>query len=231
MYVTGTYDVNWNNDILNPAFAGLTASDFEVVQLGWNPSASPARLSSLSIAPATVVGGNTATGTVGLDAAAPPEGALVTLASTGPVSVPASVTVPAGATTAGFPISTSGVTSPSPGTVLAGYNGDSRQAGLTVSPAALAALSLNPSTVASGGTSTGTVALNGAAAGAGAVVQLSSSSPSAATVPSSVAISAGSTSATFTVSAKLVNSATATISATYAGVTKTAVLTIKKKRR
>jgi hypothetical protein len=37
MYITGTYDTRWNNDVLNPAFAGLTANDFEVIQLGWNP--------------------------------------------------------------------------------------------------------------------------------------------------------------------------------------------------
>src|SRR2546425_11442083 len=37
MYITGTFDTRWNNDILNPAFATLTASDFEVIQLGWNP--------------------------------------------------------------------------------------------------------------------------------------------------------------------------------------------------
>jgi hypothetical protein len=232
MYVTGTYDVNWNNDILNPAFSGLTAGDFEVVQLGWNPSStSAARLSSFSISPSTVVGGNTATGTVGLDAAAPAGGALVTLSSTGPVSVPASVTVPAGATTAGFSVSTSAVSSPAPGTVLAEYNGDSLQAGVTVTPAALASLSLNPPTVGPGATSIGTVALNGKAAGAGAVVTLASSNTLAAAVPASVTIPAGSASATFTVSAKIVNSGSATISATYAGVTKTAVLTIKKKRR
>jgi hypothetical protein len=35
LYVTGTYDTRWDNDILNPAFAALKASDFEVVQLGW----------------------------------------------------------------------------------------------------------------------------------------------------------------------------------------------------
>jgi hypothetical protein len=39
MDVTGTYDTLWNNGILNPAFAALTASDFEVVQLGYNPPA------------------------------------------------------------------------------------------------------------------------------------------------------------------------------------------------
>ena len=38
MYITGTYDTRWNNDVLNPAFAGLTASDFEVITLGYNPS-------------------------------------------------------------------------------------------------------------------------------------------------------------------------------------------------
>jgi hypothetical protein len=37
MYITGTHDTRWNNGILNPAFAALTASDFEVVQLGYNP--------------------------------------------------------------------------------------------------------------------------------------------------------------------------------------------------
>ena len=39
MYVSGTYDTRWDNDILNPAFSSLKASDFEVLQLGWQPSA------------------------------------------------------------------------------------------------------------------------------------------------------------------------------------------------
>jgi len=43
LYVTGTYDTRWDNDTLNPAFAAIKASDFEVVQLGWQPSASPSR--------------------------------------------------------------------------------------------------------------------------------------------------------------------------------------------
>jgi hypothetical protein len=37
MYISGTFDVRWNNDILNPAFDALRASDFEVVKLGWKP--------------------------------------------------------------------------------------------------------------------------------------------------------------------------------------------------
>lgn len=35
MYITGTMDPRWNNNVLNPAFSALMASDFEVVQLGW----------------------------------------------------------------------------------------------------------------------------------------------------------------------------------------------------
>ncbi len=38
MYVSGTYDTRWDNDLLNPAFAAITAGNFEVVQLGWEPA-------------------------------------------------------------------------------------------------------------------------------------------------------------------------------------------------
>ena len=37
MYISGSFDVRWDNGILNPAFAKLAASDFEVVKLGWQP--------------------------------------------------------------------------------------------------------------------------------------------------------------------------------------------------
>jgi hypothetical protein len=40
MYVSGAYDTRWDNDVLNPAFASLKASDFEVVELGWKPPVS-----------------------------------------------------------------------------------------------------------------------------------------------------------------------------------------------
>jgi len=35
MYISGTFDPRWPNDILNPAFRSLTANDFEVIELGW----------------------------------------------------------------------------------------------------------------------------------------------------------------------------------------------------
>jgi hypothetical protein len=37
MYISGTFDTRWNNGILNPEFAKLSADDFEVVKLGWTP--------------------------------------------------------------------------------------------------------------------------------------------------------------------------------------------------
>jgi len=35
MYVSGTMDPRWDNDVFNPAFHSLTADDFEVILLGW----------------------------------------------------------------------------------------------------------------------------------------------------------------------------------------------------
>ena len=98
LYVSGTFDTRWSNDILNPAFRLLKASDFEVVQLGWRPEAATAALSSLSLQASSVTGGASTSGTVLLTAAAP-AGATVALASSqGAVAgVPASVVVAEGA--------------------------------------------------------------------------------------------------------------------------------------
>jgi hypothetical protein len=41
MYISGAFDTRWNNDILNPAFRSLTANDFDVITLGWQPSGPP----------------------------------------------------------------------------------------------------------------------------------------------------------------------------------------------
>ncbi len=41
MLVQGAFDTRWNNDVLNPAFHSLHASDFEVLPLGWKPTVPP----------------------------------------------------------------------------------------------------------------------------------------------------------------------------------------------
>lgn len=37
LYVQGTMDARWDNDVLNPAFGALSGDDFEMVELGWRP--------------------------------------------------------------------------------------------------------------------------------------------------------------------------------------------------
>jgi hypothetical protein len=59
MFISGTYDTRWDNDILNPAFGGLKASDFEVVQRGWAPS-----ISFVITMPSSVGTGNATDATV-----------------------------------------------------------------------------------------------------------------------------------------------------------------------
>jgi hypothetical protein len=73
--VQGTYDTRWDNGVLNPAFGGIHASDFEVVQLGWNPPASSARgpMSFYTLAPCRVTDTRTTPGPGPL----PPNGARV----------------------------------------------------------------------------------------------------------------------------------------------------------
>ena len=51
MYVSGTYDTRWNNDVLNPAFRSLTANDFEVIKLGIQPTASLTAPANLRLIP------------------------------------------------------------------------------------------------------------------------------------------------------------------------------------
>jgi hypothetical protein len=194
----------------------------------------PVALSSLTLNPTTVTGGDSSTGTVTLSGPAPAGGAQVALSSsdTSVATVPSSVTVAAGATSATFTVATSAVSASTTVTISASYAGATQSASLTVNPGAppppaLTSLTLSPASVTGGNSSTGTVTLSGPAPSGGAQVALSSSDTSVATVPSSVTVAAGATSATFTVSTSAVGaSTTVTISASYAGVTKTASLTV-----
>jgi hypothetical protein len=190
-------------------------------------------VSSLTLNPASVVGGSqSSTATVTLSGPAPAGGALVAVSSSNAAAkVPSSVTILAGATGATFTISSSTVTASTGVTISASYNGVSRTASLTVMPLPLptvSSLTLNPTGVVGGlQSSTGTVTLSGPAPAGGARVTLSSSNSGVARVPSSVTVPAGATSATFTVNTSVVLiSTSATISASYNGTTKTANLAV-----
>jgi hypothetical protein len=96
----------------------------------------PAALSALSVSPTSVTGGTAAQGTVTLTAAAPVGGFPVTLSSSNPAtaSVPGSVSVAEGATSAGFSVTTSAVTVSTPVTLTASAGEITRSATLTVTP-------------------------------------------------------------------------------------------------
>jgi hypothetical protein len=190
-------------------------------------------LSSLILNPSNVTGGNSSTGTVTLSGPAPATGAQVTLSSSyGAVSVPSSVAVPSGATSATFMVSTSAVTASTTVAISAAYGGVTRSASLTVTPASppapsLSSLTLNATSVIGDvQSSTGTVTLSGPTPAGGAQVALSSNNR-AASVPSSVAVPAGATSATFPANTTAVATpTTVTISAVYGGVSISATLTV-----
>jgi len=234
MYISGTFDTRWNNDVLNAAFSTLSASDFDVVQLGWKPTAAGVAVAAVSASPSSVVGGGGATGTVSLSASAPAGGASVLLSSaSSAVTVPAAVTVAQGMTSATFGIATSAVTMPTSTTISASYGGLTKATTFTVTPAsapALASVALTSTSIVGGTSTTGRATLTAPAGSGGAVVTLRSSNPTLVGVPASVVVPAGATSATFTVTTTVTKrNATAAVYATYASVTKTASLTVKRK--
>ena len=197
------------------------------VEVSQSPAGSVSGLAGISVAPSSVLGGNSATGTVTLTGAAPSGGTAVTLSSnSSSAAVPASVTVTAGATTATFAVSTTAVSSNTTATITAKAGTVTVTATLAVTAQPLSAVSLNPTTVVGGSTSTGTVTLSSPAPSGGTTVSLSSSS-TAAIVPGSVTVAAGASTATFTISTSTVVSSTSVvITAKLGAVSKTTSLAI-----
>lgn len=163
-------------------------------------------IESVSIVPNVVSGGQSATGTVRLFAEAPTGGVVVNLStSSGATSLPATVTVPAGAIGATFTITTTPVTEERQATITAVYRASSASAVMTIRPAVLSSLVLNPTEVRGGEISVGTVSLDQPAPPGGIVVSLSNSNNSLVSMPSSVFILAGQRSASFNITAQNVS--------------------------
>jgi hypothetical protein len=147
--------------------------------------------------------------------------------SLGAVTVPGTVTVAVGSSTATFTATAGTVATNQTATLTATLNGVSKTASVTVTapPVVLSSLQCSPGTVASGGNSTCTVTLSGAGAAATSVGL--TSSLAAVTVPGTVTVAAGASTATFTATAGTVaTDQTATLTATLNSVVKTASLTV-----
>jgi hypothetical protein len=65
LYVQGTYDTRWDNGVLNPAFSAIHASDFEVLQLGWQPASTPVASTLHAVTPCRLVDTRRASGPLG----------------------------------------------------------------------------------------------------------------------------------------------------------------------
>jgi hypothetical protein len=216
---------------ISASYAGVSRSTSLTVTPAPPP---PPTLSSLTLNPTSVTGGNSSAGTVTLSGPAPTGGAQIMLSSsnTTAANVPSSVTVAARATSTTFTVSTSAVTASTTVSISASYASVTRSASLTVTaapppPPTVSSLRLNPTSVIGGvQSSTGTVTLSRPAPAGGATVMLSSSN-GAASVPFSVIVPAGASSATFTVNTSTVLiSTSAAISASYNGTTQTATLAV-----
>jgi hypothetical protein len=175
-------------------------------------------LFSLSLNTPSVVGGNSVTGTVTLQRAAPAGGIEVTLVSneTSLLRPPAKVMVPEGATAASFAITTAAVTRTVPITINSGTANDNYRAPetwITLLPAgspapapSLSTVTLQSASVLGGHTTTGTITLTAPAPQGGASVWVNGSMEGQVVTPSGgVTVPAGATSANFTITAPQVN--------------------------
>ena len=186
-------------------------------------------IQSLTITPNTVIGGQqNPTATVTLASPAPTGGILVNLASDrSTAAVPATVVIPAGASSTTFSIQTSAVVSATLATITAtsanntsaGLNLNASNTGDPTGPVqgTIAGLSIAPSAVVGGqGNAAGTVTLASSAPAGGVLVNLSSNN-GAAGVPATLVIPQGQTSGNFNVTTSAVGTTTlATITATSA---------------
>lgn len=179
-----------------------------------------ARVGTFTINQDSLSGGLTGSATVKLQSVAPTGGILVTLLNNNPgaLDCPDSVLIPAGASSATFPVTGKTVTVPTAVKVEATPSFSEKSDTVTVTPpAALASIAVDDFVV--GSSRLGTISLTSAAPTGGAQVNFSSNS-TLLSLPASVTVPAGATTATFLVSAaNLVRNAT--ITASFRGVSKT----------
>lgn len=183
-------------------------------------------INALSLNVGSVIGGNNATGTVSIANPAPSAGLTVNLQSNNSIAtVPATVQIPSGSTSANFSVATSGVLADTTVTITANAGGAPKSANLIVKPAGLTSLVLGPSTVTSGAVASGLANLGGAGA-PGLKVTLKSSNTAAVVVPGYVQIDSGSKGSFKVITYGVSTPTTVTVTATYRGMAKTDTITV-----
>jgi len=187
--------------------SGQSSSTDSIPDLTINPAVW--LVSSVSVSPASVKGGSSATGTVNLASCGtikPAAPQTIYLTATGPaagaVTLPV-VSIPAGScSSAPFTIATSPVLTDGSVTIGASVLPGATQgttATLNILAPRISAFTLNPTQVNVGGSSTGTITLDGPAAAGTTIAVSSNSTASIVSFPTSVGVNANSTTSTFTI--------------------------------
>ena len=208
----------------------ITAND-GTFSTGFTLTVLPPQASSVIVSPNPVRGGLNTTGKVTLTG--PVQGntavSLAILSGNSAIaSMPASVIVPAGFSSATWTIQTNQLTAPVKAKISATLNGVTKTAFFTVSAITPSALSFSPTSVAGGGTTTGKVTFP-AALSQSTVVSLAvaSGASAVASIPANVTVPAGNASATFVVNTKVVSATTTVkVNATANGATKAATFSV-----
>jgi hypothetical protein len=184
-------------------------------------------VNTFSLAPASVTGGTAALGTVSLSGRAGVSGLVVNLSSSNANAVvPATVNIPAQQSYVTFPVTTKGVNAATAVTITAKLANLTKTSTLTVLPAALLRVTPSVTFITGGSPVNALIKLSGNVGTVPVVVALTSSN-TAAVVPATATVAAGSSSQVFRITTKPVKSATTvTITAKVGGVTQTATLTL-----
>ena len=229
---TAYYSAEFLNSLGNVVSTTQGIAMENVVVGGPNAAAPPAALSLSTVACNLASLGQSAAGTctVTLSQAAPAGGSSVTLASNNALlTVPASVTVAAGATSATFnATAAASITGNQSAIVTATLGTSSTTATVNLlAPGLISTLVCNPASLGQSAAGTCTVTLTGAAPTGGSSVTLASNS-ALLTVPASVTVAAGATTATFstTAAASITSNQSATVTATLGNSSKTATVSL-----
>ena len=184
---------------------------------------------TLSLTKSIVAGCQSVTGRLQLANPAPAGGRVVSISDTLPsATTPASVTVPAGATTVTFAITTRPVTTLQSGTITANFGGTVLTQKLSVRPIGMLSVGLVPTTVAGTNPVTATAKLDCKAAPGPIMVNLASSNAAIADpVAASIVVPQGLQSVPFDVATnKVLSRRTVSISGTANGRRKSKTLVV-----
>lgn len=186
-------------------------------------------LTEIAATPNSLIGGNNFFLTLTLAGAAPTGGRVINLSSSKPavIALPASQTIPAGATSQGTNTPTFAVNTNQGVVLTATLGAVTKTVFVAVNAPSLTNLTVSPGTVQGGANSTLNLTINGIAPAGGFSITLISGAPGIVLLPASASVVAGLTTRALTFpTAAVTSTVNVTLFATRAGIYRTATLTV-----